>query len=99
MTMTMLELVELRETATAHASAAGVDENRVAYYRGAADAVRSVLFVVAAGEIVTIGDVEDRLAKLAVRTRQPWNQRYCAYWDGAVSALKHIHGQWTTGAA
>lgn len=99
MTMTMLELVKLRESATAHACEAGADENHVAYYQGAADAVRSVLFVVAAGEIVTSSEIEERLAKLAIRAQQPWNRRYCAYWDGAVWALKHIHDRWPTSAA
>lgn len=97
--MTMLELVKLRETATAHAAEPGADENHVAYHQGAADAVRSVLFAVAAGEVVTGSQIEDRLARLAIRAQQPWNRRYCAYWDGAAWALKLIHDRWTTSAA
>lgn len=96
--MTMLELAELRQTASAHADEPGADQNHVAYHQGAADAVRSVLFVVAAGEVVTVGDIEARLAKLAIRQHQPWNERYRAYWDGAVWALKHIHDRWTNSA-
>ncbi|MCV7285985.1 hypothetical protein H7J87_11655 [Mycolicibacterium wolinskyi] len=97
--MTMLELVELREAATAQAGEHGADESHVAYHQGAADAVRSVLFVVAAGEVVTIADIEDRLAKLRIRIQQPWSMRYCAYWEGAAWSLKHILGRWKTSAA
>ncbi|WP_301123521.1 hypothetical protein [Mycolicibacterium fortuitum] len=94
MAMSLAELVSMREAATAQASAPGVDERTCAYHLGVATAVRGVLFAVAAGEAVSGRDIEVQLAKVAVRTRQPWSLRYCAYWDGAVCALEHLRDNW-----
>lgn len=99
MGMTMSELLDLRVCATARAEEAGADECRVAYYRGAANAVRSVLFPLASGEVVTRRELEQRLDKLKVRTLQPWNLRYAAYWSGAVDALEFILDRWAAAAA
>ncbi len=99
MAMTLSELLKLRESATARAEEAGADPCHVAYHRGAANEVRSVLFPLAAGEVVTQRQLEQRLDKLKARTQQPWNLRYAAYWSGAANALECILDRWTADAA
>lgn len=98
MAMTMSELVQMREASSARAAERNADECFRAFHQGAAAAVRSVLFVVAAGEVVCRRDVQTRLDKVLVRSRQPWNLRYCAYWDGAISALEYMLDRWTAAA-
>lgn len=99
MAMTLSELVDLREASTAQENKPGADPRHFAYHRGSANAVRSVLFVVAAGEVVTQHEIEDQLNRLKARTRQPWNRQYAAYWDGAVATLEHIRDRWTVDSA
>lgn len=95
--MTLSEMVQMREDASARAME-GRDARVRAFHQGKATAVRSVLFVAAAGEVVSRHDIETRLGKVVVRSRQPWNLRYCAYWDGAISALEYMLDRWTAAA-
>lgn len=98
--ITMTELMELRDAATEHIQQPDAHPHDVAYHKGSAFAVRDVLWSAAAGQPRTFIELQETLAGLEARARQPWNTRYLAYWSGAIAMTQHILTRWqTTGSA
>lgn len=97
MSIVMSDLLALRESATARIKDRTDDPNSFAYHTGSANAARSVLYALAAGDTVTESDLENTLAGLTARLEQSLEHQHRWYYSGEIAMTTHLLQQWAAG--